>query len=156
MISTVEELVLHLKTKKPLLCGEWINKNSSYEKEASNILVFNFENERYWDCEINGIYIEIKKGRSIWLDEVRYCEILLKLNDKSSMETITMFLIPSKNKETIDNIYLVNTKKIVEFMKIDEEWADILLKRKSIIKHSLNCQQNMTLKDLSEISDYKI
>ena len=107
-------------------------KNSGYEIDASKNLEFSVEPKRYWDCEINGIYIELKKGRSIWLDEVRYCEIFLGINPESKKETITMFLIPSIDKEKIDKIYLINTKKIIKFLKINIEWANILLERKKI------------------------
>jgi len=70
-------------------------------------LGFNYETKRYWDCEFNGSYIEIKKGRSIWLDEVRYSEIVLSDevdNLECKEETITMFLIPSNDKEKIDKL----------------------------------------------------
>jgi hypothetical protein len=70
----------HLKTKINELKGAWISKNSGYEKEACLDLGFKCETKRYWDCEWNDRYIEIKKGNSIWLDEVRYCEIVMSDN----------------------------------------------------------------------------
>lgn len=41
-------------------------------------------------------------------------------------------------------------------MKINTEWAEMLLSRHKKITRSLNCQQSMTLKDLRLITDYII
>ena len=73
----MNNLHIHLQTTINKLNGPWISKNSGYEKEACLNLGFNCETKRYWDCEYVGSYIEIKKGKSIWLDEVRYCEIFM-------------------------------------------------------------------------------
>ena len=76
----MNNLHIYLQTKINELNGAWISKNSGYEKEACIKLGFKCETKRYWDCEYNGSYIEIKKGKSIWLDEVRYCEIFMSDN----------------------------------------------------------------------------
>ena len=100
----MNNLHIYLQTKINELSGAWISKNSGYEKEACLNLGFNCERKRYWDCEYDGSYIEIKKGKSIWLDEVRYCEIFMSDNidnDECKKKTITMFLIPTKDKKKI-------------------------------------------------------
>jgi hypothetical protein len=155
----MNELNIYLQTKINELNGTWISKNSGYEKEACLNLGFNCETKRYWDCEYNGSYIEIKKGKSIWLDEVRYCEILMSDNidnDECKKKTITMFLIPTKDKNKIEKIYIIDTQKLIDFMKIDKVWAEILLSRHKQTTRSLNCQQSMTIKDLRLIADYII
>ena len=145
-----------LREKKEELRGDWILKNSSYEKYACDILEFECQTKRYWDAIFNDIHIEIKKGKSIWLDEVRYSEILLEINEEARIDTLTIFLIPSTDKTYIKNICLVNTKKIIEFMNINHEWATILINRKKSVKRCLNCQQSMTIRDLKIISDFII
>jgi len=155
----MDELHIYLQDKIKELNGAWISKNSGYEREACLNLGFNCERKRYWDCEYNGLYIEIKKGKSIWLDEVRYCEMFMSdtiENNECKMKTITMFLIPSADKNTIKNIYLIDTCKLIQFLKINKEWAENLLIRHKEITRSLNCQQSMTLKDLKLIADYII
>ena len=67
-----------------------------------------------------------------------------------------MFLIPSKDKNRIENIILMDTQKIITFLKIDIEWAERLLIRNKETIRSLNCQQSMTIKDLKSIADYII
>jgi hypothetical protein len=152
----MEKLNFYLEYKIKELNGGWISKNSGYEKEACINLGFNCETKRYWDCEYDGLYIEIKKGKSIWLNEVRYCEIFMSDNDECKKETITIFLIPSKDKNRIENIIIINTRKLIQFLKINTEWAERLLIRNKETTRSLNCQQSITLKDLKLIADYII
>ena len=152
----MEHLHIYLQDKIKELNGPWISKNSGYEKEACINLGFNSQTKRYWDCEYNGLYIEIKKGKSIWLDEVRYCEIFMNINSECKQETITIFLIPSKDKHKIENIIIIDTQKIIKFLQIDTEWAERLLYRHKKVTRSLNCQQSMTLKDVKLIADYII
>ena len=155
----MNNLHIYLQTKINELNGTWIYKNSGYEKEACLNLGFNCETKRYWDCEYDGSYIEIKKGKSIWLDEVRYCEIFMSDtidNDECKKKTITMFLIPTKDKKKVEKIYIIDTQKLIDFMKIDKVWAERLLSRHKQTTRSLNCQQSMTIKDLRLIADYTI
>jgi hypothetical protein len=155
----MDKLNNYLLDKIKELNGGWISKNSGYEKEACINLGFKCETKRYWDCVYDGLCIEIKKGKSIWLDEVRYCEIFMSHkidNEECKKETITMFLIPSKDKNIIENIILIDTRKLIQFLKINTEWAEKLLHRKKETTRSLNCQQSMTIKDLKSIADYII
>jgi len=149
----------HLVSIINTLNGEWISKNSSYEKGACLQLGFTCNTKRYWDCRFNDTYIEIKKGRSIWLDEVRYCEVLMSDtidNDECKKKTITIFIIPTKNKKRIEKIYIINTTKLIQFMKITPEWSKSLLLKHKETTRSLNCQQSMTIKDLRNIADYEV
>ena len=155
----MEDLKNHLETKIQSLNGDWIKKNSGYEKEACIQLGVNCETKRYWDCKYNNSYIEIKKGKSIWLDEVRYCEIFMcdsLDNDDCKEKTITIFLIPDKDKVKIDNIIIIDTSKLITFLKIDTEWANTVLTRHKITTRSVNYQQSMTINDLKQIANYII
>ena len=107
----IAELNIYLQTKKNELNGGWISKNSGYEKGACINLGFNCQRKRYWDCEYNGTYIEMKKGNSIWLDEVRYSEILMcdKIdNIECKKETITMetfFCLSEKDFKMLKGLF---------------------------------------------------
>tara|TARA_B100000900_G_scaffold1707_1_gene1499 strand:- start:2544 stop:3041 length:498 start_codon:yes stop_codon:yes gene_type:complete len=156
----MEYLAEHLESKIGQLNGSWISKNSSYEDNACIQLDFECQKKRYWDCLYKDTYIEIKKGKSIWLDEVRYCEILLsdtiQNNDDCKQDIITIFIVPTKDKQNIQKIYIIDTKKIIEYLRLTREWATCLLSRVQNINRSLNCQQSMTLTDLKKIADYEI
>ena len=115
METKMKILNTHIKAKIHQLKGNWILKNSKYENDVCIQLNFVCEHNRYWDAVFTDIHIEIKKGKSIWLDEVRYSEILLcdtMNNDDCKKDTITMFIVPNKSKTYIDKIYLINTKKL--------------------------------------------
>ena len=77
-------------------------------------------------------------------------------NDECKKKTITIFLIPTNDKKKIEKIYIIDTQKLIDFLKINKEWAERLLSRHKQITRSLNCQQSMTVKDLRLIADYTI
>ena len=153
----MEAIRSHIEGRMGALSGPWISKNSSYEAGACEVLDFTCENKRYWDCTFNDSYIELKKGRSIWLDEVRYSEIFEGTkNEDCRKHTITLFLIPNAKRTMIETIYLVDTRKIIQFMEITPESAAFNVQRKDKVKRCLNVQQSMTLKDLKCLADYDI
>ena len=112
----MERRFIHnLISTKHLLTGEWVSKNCNYEKDVCNVLGMQCEMTRYWDGTYgrNPIHIEIKKGCSIWLDEVRYAEH--KLNDPNQ-HLLTMFLIPNSKKTCIKNIYIVHLQTLFDYL----------------------------------------
>lgn len=146
----------HLRANKHLLKGEWVSKNCNYENDVCDLLNMKCEMTRYWDGTYgrNPIRIEIKKGNSIWLDEVRYAE--QKLSDPNQ-HLLTMFLIPNSTKTCIQHIYIVHLQTLFNFLKMNNvEWCEYLLKRNEEINHSLNCQQRMCIGDLKDIAEYHI
>lgn len=94
-ILQLEEL---LKCYIKDLKGEFVSKNSGYEGDICNIIQeFTKTTTRYWDCiwKSENLYIEFKKGKSIWLDLVRYSEIVLKMNNDAKKKNFyTFFLFP--------------------------------------------------------------
>ena len=56
------------------LSGEWIKRNSGYEAGLCSEIGWKLEENRYFDAKYKDLNIEIKKGRSIWLDLVRYIQ----------------------------------------------------------------------------------
>jgi hypothetical protein len=98
---------------------------------------WNKELTRYYDATSYTFKIEIKKGKSIWLDLVRYSEIVLGKGDE---DTITAFFIPNNERTEIVNIYFVKTKSIIDFLRIDKASAEYLLHLMKRMPHSLNCQ----------------
>ena len=84
MISNtqIQKLKVLLKEHIATLEGAFVNKNAGYEIAICKNFGFKEQTNRYWDClyEEENLFIEFKKGTSIWLDLVRYSEILLKKN----------------------------------------------------------------------------
>ena len=150
----IEQLKQHLKTNKKNLIGEWIKKNSSYENDICYILDMQEDKVRYWDAIWKNQPIEFKKGNYIWLDLVRYSEILLKINEDACRETLTLFFIPNKTKNKIEEIICVDTKKLIEYIKLDKEKAKQLILLNENVPRSLNAQASLTKKDVRNIASF--
>ena len=150
------DLKRHLEANKQHLRGYWIEKNTSYENDICGLLGMTPHKSRYWDAEWNGILLEFKKGKSIWLDLVRYSEILLQVDRDASKETTTIFFIPDKSKTHIEEIIVVNTKTLIEKLCLNEEMARTLIALSKIVPRSLNAQASLTPNDIKNISQWKI
>ncbi|WP_456485285.1 hypothetical protein [Hydrogenimonas sp.] len=152
----IKQLEQHLEKNKEKLIGEWIKNNSSYDGYICSILNMQEDTVRYWDAIWNDQQIEFKKGNSIWLDLVRYSEILLKVNTDASKETLTLFFIPNKTKDKIEEVICVTTKKLIEYIKLDREKAEQLILLNKNVPRSLNAQASLTKKDIRNIAIFII
>lgn len=131
---------------------ECLKKHSGYEKSLCNKLTkFTLDTNRYYDVVFKDkLKIEIKKGKSIWLDLIRYGEILLGEGEKN---TITLFFIPNKNKNKFEKILLVKTADLIKKLELKKEDYKKLLEVKSLVPRSLNAQASLTVKDIEEIAE---
>ena len=154
----MQDLVKHLSSNKALLTGEWLKKNSNYEKDICTILGMKEDTKRYWDAIWKQYYIEFKKGRSIWVDMVRYSEIFLKLNNEATVQTLNLFFIPNRkddkasNNTYIDEIIVAKTSDLIDLFGIDEEMAQYEIRRMKDSPHSRNSQESLTPKTIKEIA----
>ncbi|MCW4013908.1 MAG: hypothetical protein NWF07_13110 [Candidatus Bathyarchaeota archaeon] len=145
-----QDLQDHLTLKISELKGSWIRKNSGYDKYICEILEMNLENGRYYDATWNEFFIEFKKGKSIWLDLIRYSETILLTNDEASHDTINLFFIPNKTKDQIETIICVETKQLISKLELDKESAKKLLEIDKLIPHHINAQARLTIKEITE------
>jgi len=151
-----DDLKGHLYILKKELKGYWIEKRSGYDKDICKILKMMPRKSRYWDAEWNGLLLEFKKGRSIWLDLVRYSEILLKVSLDASRETTTLFFIPNRVENTIEEILVVDTKRLIERLCLTDEIASRLVELNKHVPRQLNAQASLTLSDVRNISHWII
>lgn len=152
----MKSLELLLVEKKDQLCGKWVGVKDSYEDAVCKILGMNIDTKRYWDAKWDDTFIELKKGNSRWLDLVRYSEIFLKVNEDASQKTITLFLIPDKDKNKIKEIICVDTDKILKYYKLTKEKANWLIEIKVDIPGSFNAQASLGITDLREMANFII
>ena len=150
----IKNLEKHLIGHKENLIGDWIKNNSSYDGDICKILSMKEDTVRYWDARWFETYIEFKKGKSIWLDLVRYSEILLKVNSDASKETFSLFFIPNDFRDKINEIIGVKTNNIIKKIGLSENVANQLIDLKKIVPRSLNAQASLTVKDIKTISDF--
>ena len=150
----IKQLQQHLIDNKEYLIGKWIKNNSSYDGYICDILNMEEDTVRYWDAIWNNQQIEFKKGNSIWLDLVRYSEILLQSNEDASKDTVTLFFIPNKTKDKIEEVICVITKKLIEYINLDQEKAKQLILLNKNVPRSLNAQASLTKKDIRSIATF--
>ena len=173
----MEDLVSHLKDRIHLLNGEWLSKKSSYDGDICRELGMQEDNKRYWDAKWNGYFLEFKKGRSIWIDLVRYSETFLieKYKEADLRErigelppyklqeaptpTITLFFLPytGKNKpKHITEILVVNTSRLIQKLCVDEQIATQLINLDQTVPKGLNAQASLSPVMVREIAYSKI
>lgn len=139
-----------VKTLNKRLTGDWVKRQSAYEQDLCRELNWKDNENRYFDAICDGIKIEIKKGTSIWLDLRRYAETV----KKQGPETITVFFIPNRTKDCIKTIFIVNTNKIIDWLKINRKTADKILNIQ--VPHSLNMQASIPIKEVQGIADVEL
>lgn len=155
------ELKAHLFAAKPRLAGDWVNKNSGYEEELAALLDAVPDTSRYWDANWRTLPLEFKKGRSIWLDLVRYSEIQIKTDAESSRDTVTLFFLPNKGpyRDRIHEIVCVETSQLVTHLAMTNEEAKFLIGLSSKLrssKHSLNAQASLSVRVAKEIASFVV
>lgn len=135
---------------------DFLRNNSNYDWALCDILWMQEDTWRYWDAQWNGYKIEFKKWTSIWLDLIRYSEIVLWTTDNANIETITLFFIPDKDKLKIQEVLWIRTTLLIERLWLDIEMAKILLEIHNTVPRSLNAQASLTVKDVRIIADFII
>jgi hypothetical protein len=136
------------------LQGDWIVPKNAYEKALCKALSWEVHDDRYFDAYNQESYIEIKKGQSgMHFDMVRYGEILL---GKGRANTITVFFRWNKKKKKIFEAYIINTKRLIEFLHIDKQFAQLYLRVKARVPRGVNILASATAKDLRAIADFVV
>jgi hypothetical protein len=152
----ISDLQNHLQLYIADLRGEWVRKKSAYEGDICRALMMNEERSRYWDAKWSGLLLEFKKGTSIWLDLVRYSEVMLKLNKNACREVFSLFFIPDKSKERIIEVICVETCTIIANLKLNEEYARALVQLNEHVPHSLNAQASLTVADVRKLKVFSV
>lgn len=150
------DLRTFLVERLPHLEGEWVAKRSSYEPGLCDALGVRLTRGRYCDAEWCGYWLEFKKGTSIWLDLVRYSEMLLGENEEAKMKTHCLFLVPDTARTRIREIMCVESSRIIEFLHLTPEWGRSLLALQRLVPRQLNAQASLTLSDVRRIRLFSV
>jgi hypothetical protein len=111
---------------------------------------------RYWDAEWEGLFLEFEKGRNIRLDLVKYSEALLKLDADARASMLTAFFVPTKRRDRIEEVIVVDTDALIKKLDLTEETARNLVALSKRHPRQLNAQASLTLKDVREISCWTV
>lgn len=136
----------------PLLQGEHIVPKNAYEKALCEQLNWQVFDNRYYDAFNGESYIEIKKGQGgMHFDMVRYAELLL---GQGPSDTITVFFRWKKKQKRIIEAYVIETKALIEFLRINKQYALLYLNVKAQVPRGVNILASATAKDLREIASF--
>ena len=149
------KIASELRNASTKMIGKWIGKKNSYEKECCQILGWTAQDARYHDAYNGTSYIEIKKGQSsMWFNMVRYAEIFLGIGKQS---TVTVHFKWTQKPETkIVEVYIIDTKQVIKFLKMTKEKALIIIKLNNGVERQLCMQASATNKDLKKMASHII
>lgn len=138
----------------PLLQGDHIVPKNAYEKALCDQLGWTVYNNRYYDAFNGESYIEIKKGQnSMHFDMVRYGELFL---GEGPENTLTVFFRWKKKEKRIVEAYVIKTKDLISFLRIDKNYAMMYAKVKNKVPRSVNILASATAKDLREMACFRV
>lgn len=152
----INELKIYLVSLKHNLVWDFLKNNSSYDWDICKVLFMEENTWRYWDAKWEWLNIEFKKWKSVWLDLIRYSEVVVWIDNSSRQKTFTLFFIPNKEKDKIIEIIWVNTERIIDKLWLDISIAKIFIELNKKMPRSLNAQASLTIKDIREIADFII
>lgn len=133
------------------LHGNWVSKKNSYERECCGVLGWEVHDNRYYDAYNGSSYIEIKKGQaSMWFNMVRYAEVVLGIG---TQDTITVHFRWSKEPLKVCEAYIIDTKRIIDFLKINRQKATEILEFNKHVPRQLCMQAAATNKDLKSLAN---
>jgi hypothetical protein len=129
-----------------------VGRNSSYDAGACRALGLKLAVGRYWDAVLDGAAIELKKGKSIWIDLVRVAEQVTGSSEEARRETVTLFLIPDSERRQLEAAHLVPTGRLIDHLRVTPERAEVLLELKRSVPRSLNAQASLTVGDVRDLA----
>jgi len=150
----MHEISLQCEKYIDMMSGQWVTPKNAYEKDFCKLLGWKCNDGRYSDAQMGETFIEIKKGQGMmWYDMVRYAEIYM---GKGRQETITIFIHYDKIQQYVRDIYVIDTQKIVDFLKMTPETSAFCINLYTELPRGLNMQASATNKDMREMAQYII
>ncbi len=134
--------------------GSFVCASTNYEPDMCRILNWECIDNRYYDASDGECFIEIKKGQSgMWFNMIRYAEIYVNIGQQG---TITIFARYSKKQQRVLEVFIIDTKEILNFLHMVPTKAAccILLNKDS--KRNLHMQAGATVKDMREMASYVV
>jgi hypothetical protein len=139
-----------------LLGGSWVRSSSGYERDLCEQLQMQQALCRYWDAQWDDLFLEFKKGKSIWLDLVRFSEILTAQSAQAMTQTYCLFFIPNSQRTAIEEIICAATKDVIHSIGLTPLHADSLLQIANSVRRSLNAQARLTVNDVRRIQLFNL
>jgi hypothetical protein len=142
----------HFLEEATNLEGEWVKKDSGYEREFADRIGAELNRTRFWDCVWKGLNLELKKGKNgAWLDLVRYS---LYMQEPANEPVLALFLFYKGTKITL--IFGATTRSLIEALRLDEKKANTILELNNGSLHPLNVQLRLGRVDVQNIAEFEV
>ena len=89
----------------------------------------------------------------MWLDMIRYSEILL---GTGTQDTVTVFFNWNKKLKRVNRIFIINTKILMRGLGLTKDIAKSILELEKTLPGRINHLQCMTMNQIKKISSYII
>lgn len=134
------------------MSGSWVIPKNGYEKSFCQLLGWKCVGGRWSDARNATTSIELKKGQdSMWFDMVRYAEIF---TGKGQQQTVTVFLRYDKKQEYVREIYIIDTKQLLLFLKLDSKTSNFCIQLHQDTHRGLNMQASATSRDMRAMASH--
>lgn len=143
-----------LAKKIHLLQGDFIVPKNAYEGGICKVMGWELFDSRYFDayCTCSDTFLELKKGQgSMHFDMIRYSELVLGFGKK---ETVTVFLKWNKKKSVVSEAFVIDTNRIIDFLKIDKKLAKRCLQIHRQAVRGVNMLAAATVNDLRKMASF--
>lgn len=132
--------------------GDFVVPKNAYEKKFCDILGWENFDGRYYDAFDGDTFIEMKKGQNgMHFDMVRYAEIAMGFGQQN---TVTIFFKWNRKRKQVEEAFIIDTKAILKFFKIDRTMAKTYLKIYRQVPRSVNILANASQSDLRSMSTF--
>jgi hypothetical protein len=132
--------------------GDFVVDSTNYESKLCEITKWQCIDNRYYDAFDGESYIEIKKGQQgMWFNMIRYAEIFVKIGQQN---TVTIFVRYNKKKKRVEEIFVIDTKEILDFLHMVPTKAACCIIMNKDSKRNLHMQAGATAKDMRKMASY--
>lgn len=151
------ELKEYIAGRMHLLVGDWVDDRNNYDIPLGAALGWQVEQARYWDLiSHDGHLVEAKKNNngSIIVKLPQLAEIFTNANLDAERKTLTMVLKTDRNRTSIEEICMLETDSIIEFLSLKNEDADSILR----VYQRFGCAIQMTIgaKQIKKMAKFTI
>lgn len=151
------ELKGYIAGRIHLLVGAWVVNRNNYDIPLGTALGWKVQQARYWDLVSHqGHLVEVKKTNngSIIVKLPQLAEILTQANRDASRKTLTMVLKTDKKGHSIEEVCMLETGSIIEFLSLTYEDAESILR----VYQRFNCaiQKTVGSKDIKSMAKFTI
>ncbi len=153
-MDDLNKLWIRIESALPRMKGQWVGKASGYEPDFARCIGADLKKTTYWDMEVMGLRIEVKKGQTGgWFDLIRYCHL-----PKEGREVLTLFLHYDKVALAVRDVFIITMGSLIEALQLNRASTAAIDRVRTLLHPSkdsrLNFQSRLTTDELRRIAGH--